>query len=286
VGRGVAGPSNPQAIGFAMAFRNLGSAVEAAFAEARLPCVEVTAACGALAGAERDSDRLQIEQWARERRLACQLRLVHDALPLLAAGTPDGTGVGLIAGTGSFAFGQNAAGETARAGGWGYLMGDEGSGYSIALAALHAATRAADQRAPETRLLTRFLKETGKQQPLDLIGAVYQSSVDTRTIAAWADLVFEEAAAGDKVAATIVAQAARELAETVAAVCRKIGFTGAPFPLALGGGLVVHRTTFRESVASELQRLGLTPDPIGLVPDPVLGAVILAQRLLEERSST
>jgi len=240
---------------------------------------------GPLAGAERESDRRQVEQWAREVRLASRLRLVHDALPLLAAGTPAGTGVGLIAGTGSFAFGQNTAGETARAGGWGYLIGDEGSGYSIALAALHAATRAADQRGPATRLLARFLQELGRQQPLDLIGAIYQSHVDTRTIASWSDLVFEEAAAGDQVAAIIIAQAASDLAETVAAVCRKIGFTGVPFPLALGGGLVVHRAAFRDNVASELQRLGLDPDPIGLVPDPVLGSVILAQRLLDERVS-
>jgi len=283
VGRGVAGPSNPQSVGFATAFRNLDSAVEAAFADARTACVEVAAACGALAGAERESDRRQIEHWASDRRLATQLQLVHDALPLLAAGTPRGHGVGLIAGTGSFAFGQNAQGEMARAGGWGYLIGDEGSGYAIALAALHAATRAADQRGPTTSLLARFMKETGREQPLDLIGAIYQSNVDARTIASWADLVFEEAEAADKVAATIVGQAARDLAETVAAVCRKIAFTSAPFPLALGGSLVVHRASYRENVASDLQRLGFTPAPIGLVPDPVLGAVVLAQRLVVAR---
>jgi N-acetylmuramic acid 6-phosphate etherase len=283
VGRGVAGASNPQAVGFAMAFCNLDSAVNAAFANARLACVEVAAACGALAGAERESDRRQVERWAHERRLAAKLQFVHDALPLLAAGTPAGHGVALIAGTGSFAFGQNARGETARAGGWGYLIGDEGSGYSIALAALRRATWAADERGPATRLLPRFLKELGSQHPLDLIGAIYQSGVERRTIAAWADFVFEEAAAGDNVAAKIISQAAHELAEAVAAVCRQIGFVEGPFPLALGGGLVVHRAAFRENVENELRRLQFHADPVGRVPDPVLGAVILAQRICENR---
>jgi N-acetylmuramic acid 6-phosphate etherase len=282
IGRGVAGASNPQSIGFESAFRNLDAAVDAAFADARLPAGEVAAACGALAGAERDSDRQRVEAWARERRLASHLALVHDALPLLAAGTPAGFGVGLIAGTGSFAFGQNERGESARAGGWGYLLGDEGSGYAIALAALQAAAHAADSRGPATRLLERFMKKFQLAQPLDLINVIYQSGVDRATIAAWADIVIEEAAAGDPVAANIVGTAARELAETVAAVCCKLGFDRAPFPLALGGGIVVHHASYRDQLREELLRLGVYPDPIGVVPEPVSGAVILAQRLLPD----
>jgi N-acetylglucosamine kinase-like BadF-type ATPase len=280
IGRGVGGPSNPQSIGFEAAFRSLDAAVDAAFADARLAAGEVAAACGALAGAERDADKQRVEAWARERRLASRLALVHDALPLLAAGTPAGFGVGLIAGTGSFAFGQNERGESARAGGWGYLLGDEGSGYAIALAALQAAAHAADEGGPATRLLERFMKKFGLAQPLDLINVIYQSGVDRATIAAWADVVIEEAAAGDAVAANIAATAARDLATTVAAVCRKLGFERRPFPLALGGGLVVHHASYRNQLREELLRLGFSPDPIGVVPEPVAGAVILAQRLL------
>ncbi len=282
IGRGVAGPSNPQSVGFDAAFRNLDAAVDAAFADARLPVGEVAAACGALAGAERDSDRQRVETWARERRLASRLALVHDALPLLAAGTPAGFGVGLIAGTGSFAFGQNDRGESARAGGWGYLLGDEGSGYAIALAALQSAAHAADSRGPATRLLERFMTKFELAQPLDLINVIYQSGVDRATIAAWSDIVIEEAAAGDTVASSVVSRAARELAETVAAVCRKLKFDRTPFPLALGGGLVVHHASYRDQLRDELLHLGVYPDPIGIVPDPVAGAVILAQRLLPD----
>jgi N-acetylglucosamine kinase-like BadF-type ATPase len=113
--------------------------------------------------------------------------------------------------------------------------------------------------------------------------AFFENSAESNpSIASWADWVFEEALAGDAVALGIIAQAAGELAGTVAAVCRTIGYTHAQFPLAMAGGLVVHRESFREDVHSELKRLGLKPEPIGLVPDPVSGAVILAQRLFEE----
>jgi N-acetylglucosamine kinase-like BadF-type ATPase len=280
VGRGVAGASNPQSVGFESAFRNLDAAVDAAFADAGLPAGEVAAACGALAGAERDADKQRIEEWARHRRLASQLSLVHDALPLLAAGTPAGFGVGLIAGTGSFAFGQNDRGESARAGGWGYLLGDEGSGYAIALAALQASAHAADERGPATTLLERFMAKFDLAQPLDLLNVMYQSGVDRATIATWSDIAIEEAAAGDAVASSVVSRAAGDLAETVSAVCRKLRFDRAPFPLALGGGLVVHHAFYRDQLRKELLYLGVYPDPIGIVPEPVSGAVILAQRLL------
>jgi N-acetylglucosamine kinase-like BadF-type ATPase len=124
------------------------------------------------------------------------------------------------------------------------------------------------------------MKKFDLAQPLDLINLIYQSGVDRATIAGWADLVIEEAGAGDTVAATIVSHAAHALAETVAAVCRKIGFDRGPFPLAFGGGLVVHHGSYRVQLGDELTHLGLHFDPIGVVPEPVAGAVILAQRLL------
>ena len=90
--------------------------------------------------------------------MARSVRIVHDAVPILAAGSPEGWGVALISGTGSLAFGRDRQGRSCRAGGWGFLFGDEGSGYAIALAGLRAAAQAADGRAPATRLLEGFLE--------------------------------------------------------------------------------------------------------------------------------
>lgn len=285
VGRGSSGASNPQAVGFAAAFQSLNKAIDGAFADARLPVREVAAVCGALAGAERDADRRQVEDWARRRQLAQKLQLVHDALPLLAAGTPEGWGVALIAGTGSFGFGQSGDGMTARVGGWGYLLGDEGSGYVIARQALQAAVQAADGRAQPTTLLDRFLEKFNLSEPLDLIGKVYQRDVDRPTIASWSDLVFEEATAGDAVASEIIASGARDLAQIVASVCRQIGFDRGPFPLAVSGGLLIHHAAYRMSLEQELNQRGFTPAPIGTVPDPVTGSLVLAQRAADSMVS-
>src|SRR3981189_556033 len=95
----------------------------------------------------------------------------------------------------------------------------------------------------------------GPAHPLALINVIYKSGVDRATIASWSDIVIEEAAAGDVVASSVVSRAARALAETVAAVCRKLEFDRAPFPLALGGGLVVHHASYRDQLREELLRL-------------------------------
>jgi len=280
VGRGGGGPSNPQAVGFPEAFRTLEAAIADAFQDAGIPPRPVQSACVALAGADRESDRARLKVWAQERQLAREIELVHDALPLLAGGTPAGWGVAVIAGTGSIVFGRSEAGESTRAGGWGYLLGDEGSAYIIALQGLQAAARAADQRGGATGLLPRFLEKFQLRRPLDLIGAVYQGNVDRPTIASWSDVVFDEAAAGDAVAVDIITRGAAELADTIAVVCSQLAFERIPFPLALSGGLLIHQAAYRDRVVSLLEQRQLTPGPVGLVAEPVAGAVILAQRRL------
>src|SRR5687768_9453320 len=141
IGRGIAGPGNPRAVGFETALSNINAAIHEAFRTAQLPVRKVQAACLALAGADRPAERNRLEQWCTEQDLAGCLVLTNDADPLLAAASRDNFGIALIAGTGSFAFGRDREGQTARCGGWGYLLGDEGSGYSIALTGLRAAAK-------------------------------------------------------------------------------------------------------------------------------------------------
>src|SRR5581483_5378036 len=128
---------------------------------------------------------------------------------------PEGWGVALVAGTGSMAFARAPDGRTARAGGWGYLLGDEGSGYALALAALRAVVRDADGRGPATRLTSRLLAHFGAVLAQDLVRLVYGGGVDRAALAAVAPYVLEAAAAGDEVAAEIMAGQAEELADLV-----------------------------------------------------------------------
>jgi len=276
LGRGVAGPSNLQAVGKERTLAALEEAVNAAFHAAEMPRCSVACACLGLAGADRAEDQSVIRDWAERVRLAERIEITNDAAILLAAGTPQGYGLALIAGTGSIAFGRSMAGRQARAGGWGYLLGDEGSAYALVLAGLQAVVRAADGRGPATRLTECFLKQLGLNQPQELIAAVYRSGRGRAELAALAPLVLE-AVEEDEVAATLVEQQARELARAGEAVLRQLCWEGS-VPLALAGGLLLGSEVYRQRVLDALATLGVQPGPIAFVEEPAQGAIQLAVR--------
>jgi N-acetylglucosamine kinase-like BadF-type ATPase len=274
LGRGTAGPSNLQAVGKERALAALDEAVSAAFTAAGLSRGPVASACLGLAGADRPDDQSIIREWAERVRLADHVEITNDAAILLAAGTPQGFGLALIAGTGSIAFGRSADGSRARAGGWGYLLGDEGSAYALVMAGLRAVVQAADGRGPATRLTDRFLSRWGLTHSQGLVAAVYRSGRDRADFAALAPLVLE-AVDEDEVAAEIVEREARELARAGEAVIRQLGWEG-PISLALAGGLLLGSEAYRQRVLHALTTLGVRAEPIALVEEPAQGAVKLA----------
>jgi N-acetylglucosamine kinase-like BadF-type ATPase len=99
----------------------------------------IAAACFGLAGVDSRKDEAQLSQWARDQRVAPRISILNDSELVLACGTPEGVGVALISGTGSICLGRAADGRSARVGGWGPLLGDEGSGYQLAQRALRLA---------------------------------------------------------------------------------------------------------------------------------------------------
>jgi N-acetylmuramic acid 6-phosphate etherase len=277
LGRGTAGPSNRQAVGTERALAALDEAVNAAFAAANRTRSPVAAACLGLAGAGRPDDRSAIGEWAERVRLADRIEVTSDAAILLAAGTPHGCGLVLIAGTGSIAFGKSADGRQARAGGWGHLLGDEGSAYALVMAGLQAVACAADGRGLATKLTERFLNRFGLTRPQELIAAVYRGGRDRADLAALAPLVVETAE-DDAVAAQIVEQGARELAQAGESVLRQLGGDG-PIPLALAGGLLLGSAAYRRRVLHALTERGVHAEPVALVEEPARGAVQLALAL-------
>jgi N-acetylglucosamine kinase-like BadF-type ATPase len=283
IGRGAAGPSNIQAVGAEAALESLDQAVGGAFQDARLGRGRVAAAVLGLAGSEREENQRMLGEWAERRRVAARFRVVNDALPVLAAGTPEGWGVALISGTGSFAFGQSRDGRTARVGGWGYLFGDEGSGYAIAIAGLRAAAQAADGCGEETLLLEAFLRRFDLRQPLDLISTVYRFAGDRARIASLAEVVFRAADQEDSTASHIVLRAGADLAGAAAAVARRLGFSPGEYPLVLSGGLLLRERLLRTYLGTGFYVNKWEPASMTLVEHPVAGAVRLA--LAERRSS-
>jgi N-acetylglucosamine kinase-like BadF-type ATPase len=280
LGCGTAGPGNPRSAGFDAAFANIESAIASAFANANLPRQKVRVACLALAGADRAVERTRLAKWCDERGVAQQLVLTNDAEPLLAAASPENWGVVILAGTGSFAFGRSREGRTARCGGWGFLIGDEGSGYAIAIAGLRAAARAADGRAEGTHLLKHFQDRLQVSSPQGLIEAIYRPDLQRRQIADLADVVFTSARAGDRAAQQVVASAALELAELVRTVVDKLQLTPGHYPLAMAGGILVNYPEFRATLEYHLADTPAAPGSILLEPEPVRGAVVLARRAL------
>ncbi len=277
LGRSIAGPSNPQTMELAKALEHLDQAVAGAFEAAQIASGPVAAAVLGLAGSDRDENRRLLDRWAKVRRLAHCFVVVHDAMPVLIAGSPEDWGIALISGTGSLAFGRSPDGRSARAGGWGFLFGDEGSGYAVAVAGLRAAAQSADGRAPATGLLDAMLKHFNLPRPEALIPTVYRLAADRAAMASLAEVVLQTAADRDATAQAIVRQAAGDLAAMVAAVAAKLDLADGAFPLALSGGLLLQSPLLEEALSAQLTSHGLRADPIARVTDPVLGAVKLAQ---------
>jgi N-acetylglucosamine kinase-like BadF-type ATPase len=265
-GEGEAGTSNYRAAGLPRALAHLRQAVERAAAQAgvTLPCA---GAMIGLAGVDGTEDRARLLPYLVP--LARAIALTNDAELVLSA-LPDGVGVALIAGTGSIAIGRDTRGTIARAGGWGHLLGDEGSGFALGREALRAALRAGDGRGEPTLLRELIAREWGTVEADGLLAHAYGTPGKAH-IARLAPLVFTAARAGDPLARGLVRSAATELAQAVLAVGAALDFGEQPLPLALGGGLLLENRTLRGQVVRRLRRrraLG----PVSVVRAPALSA--------------
>ncbi|MGQ9560990.1 MAG: N-acetylglucosamine kinase [Candidatus Oleimicrobiaceae bacterium] len=229
-----------------------------------------------LAGAGRASDREAAQAALASAGVAKALTVDTDASIALAGAFPMGPGIIIIAGTGSICYGKAASGDIVRCGGWGYLLGDEGSGYFIGREALVAALKDLDGRGPATTVRRR-LEQACQVERIDLvISRVYGGDLDRAAIASFAPLVFEEAAAGDVVAKGIVAAAGRDLGEMAATVARRLGLDGQEVDVALVGSVFHQRAVLEPLMREELTKVSPQVHIDWPRFAPVVGAVILA----------
>lgn len=276
IGRGLTGSSNYATLGLEQALASIHSAVEQAIQAAHC-YLPVQGAWLGLSGLDRVEDHALLLPHLSY--LAHNIHLSNDAELLLSA-LDGAAGVALIAGTGSIALGRDAHNTTARAGGWGYLIGDEGSGYDLGRLALQAASRAADGRGKPTLLLDLILQHWQLSKPDDIISEIYPDD-DKSKIARLSSYVFQAVRQGDTIAQAIVEQAAHELALAALTVGKSLDLPSA-LPLALGGGLLIHETDLRERVLHHIQH----QRPIGqvaLVAQPALSAARASIMLFEQR---
>lgn len=188
-------------------------------------------------------------------------------------------GVLVLAGTGSLAYGVNARGRSALAGGWGYLLGDEGSGYWLGLEGLRAVVRAADGRGPQTALSAALLEAVGLPSARDLIAWLYRADVPrTPEIARLAEPVLAAATNGDPAAQALVARGARELDRAARAVMRALSMRRPA--IAFAGGLLSAPNPLSDALCA---RLGLPALPVAR-SSPAIGAALLARDALKAHS--
>jgi len=202
-----------------------------------------------LSGSDRPEDHCRLRPFVRD--LIDDIHMTNDAELVLGA-LPDSVGVAIVSGTGSIAFGRNARGQRARSGGWGQIIGDEGSGYDFARRMFDAFARDVDGRGPGTTLTGRLISHLPLAQPHQLIAYVYNPDTSKADIAKLARIVVEEADAGDAVASEIMGASAEELAKTASACARRLGFE-TNLPLALTGSMFLHVDRFRDLVLDELR---------------------------------
>src|SRR5882724_11195801 len=203
LGTGEAGPCNHAAAGEGRAKleRAVRGSVGSACAQAGLDAetVEFEAACFGMSGGPDDKREI-LAAILRVKRL----EVTNDAVIALAGATASGQGIITIAGTGSIAFGRNGAGQTARAGGWGYIFGDEGSGFDIARQALRAALRMEEGWGPATALHDTLLQASGASDVNGALHLFYTREFPRSRVATFARLVDQAAVDGDQVAIQIL----------------------------------------------------------------------------------
>jgi N-acetylglucosamine kinase-like BadF-type ATPase len=237
---------------------------------------EVEAICLGMAGVDREADGVVVRAIMRRIGARSRVLVVNDALVALVAGVGEAPGVVVICGTGSIAYGRNALDQAARAGGWGHVLGDEGSGYWIGRRALRAVARADDGRGPATTLTPYVLAHFAVARPSDLIAEIYDRQARHHAIAKLARLVQAARDEGDEVATQILEQAAHELVHAARSVVERLSLHDEALQFVLAGGVF----SGVPWLCDELQRRLPGIAPRGLVSrlsvEPALGAVRLA----------
>ena len=279
------GACNITRVGEAGAREALHQAIRDACQTAGINPQQVLRACIGAAGAGR-SDIAGIVRKMVAEIISGEIDVVGDMEIALRAAFGAGPGVIVIAGTGSIAFGRDAQGRTARAGGWGFAVSDEGSAHWIGRTAVSAALRAADQAGDEraqhhrewpAARLFHELKTAWEVDSLEQLARTANTSAD---FAVQFRGVLAAAEAGDRVARQVMGDASRELAQLAGIVLSR--FFSAPHssavPMAMAGGVFRHAAMIRELFYNEVRAANpavvLNPE----VVDPVHGALRMARK--------
>ncbi|MGI6660800.1 MAG: N-acetylglucosamine kinase [Bacillota bacterium] len=274
VALGAGGPSNINYTPEDQAKKSVQDALDAArrAASAKYPGLTVSAACAALAGAGSDQNKVRAADLLKPLFAGIPFLVVEDVKGALHGALEGQDGIAVISGTGSNCLGVRN-GKYKRSGGWGSLLGDEGSGFMIAKKGLTAALRAYDGRSQATSLTDRFVAHFCLNTPEDIFAAVHPLSREQ--IAALAVVVFEEYEKGDAAARKIIQEESMELAVMVRAVHKALEFAGETLVAMIGG--CFSQAGFKNAFISHLETTVPKARAIFPLEPPHVGAALLAR---------
>ncbi len=261
--------ANPSVLGFDQAEVLLKSSLIQSLSDAGIDSSSVHFVGAGMAGAAQNPDWLR--NVLTKAMPHSKITVAPDYEIALIGAHGERFGVLILSGTGSVAFGINATGKSFHSGGWGYLLDDGGSGYSLALEMLKSATRVADGREEKTDLYQRTFEYLNICSPDDLITWIYNPERSTREISQMAPLVLSSAAAGDLVAKRIIEDGAEQLYQLYLNVVKRLDFSDPP--VMFSGGLLSSDTILRRLL---MQKIGLKNAPSPKF-SPVAGAALMAQ---------
>ncbi|MEH2056958.1 MAG: BadF/BadG/BcrA/BcrD ATPase family protein [Nostoc sp.] len=288
LGRGEGGPCNYQSIGIEATLQSIQSAISNAVEAARITnTVNIDAICLGLAGVGRAADIEVVKGLVKELQNNKSLPITwalqpgnivicNDALIALVGGIGQAVGIVVAAGTGSIVFGRNHQGDTKRVGGWGYILGDEGSAYKIAIAGMNAALKSSDGREISTNLVEGFKQHLDLENIEDLIEVIYRREWGVKQIAALAPVVDFAAASGDVVANIIIDDAVKELVKATSTVIDAIFSANSVLEVVTTGSVWRGRCKIHERFAVSLFKK--FPEVKVIFPryEPAYGAGFLA----------
>ncbi|MGB4572642.1 MAG: BadF/BadG/BcrA/BcrD ATPase family protein [Rectinemataceae bacterium] len=276
----VGGSTNPHSNTLQAVETVLSDLFTKAYKSADLDPEDCVAGYAGSAGIDRPCEKeLFITLLRKAGGFSCPVAAGNDVEPALAGALGDTEGFLLISGTGSIAYARSRSGVSARAGGWGHLLGDEGSAYRIAFDALTRGLRSWENRDLPSGLLDAGLAFFGLREPSDLVSFVY-GGIDKARIARFAHVVGEYRDRGDLLAVELFEIAGRELENLVLSVDRRMGDRIRDKRLALCGGFIEEDTILRDRVSD---RLHASAPGIAIVPaqaDAATGACLLARTLV------
>jgi N-acetylglucosamine kinase-like BadF-type ATPase len=275
IGRGRGGPCNHagSAEGRAKFLDAIGDCLRQSFHEAALDSnsAHFSSVCLGLSGGSEEK-----EAYVKELIRSDRYKLTHDAEIALLGGTGGEPGIIIIAGTGSIAFGRNAQMQTARAGGWGYIFGDDGGGFDLARQTLRRILQYEEGWGPATILHKALLEVSAAESANALLHRFY-NQFDRRQIASYAKLVTGAAMQGDRVAVEIISTAAHDLTRYVSGVHRQLFRNTETVPIVEVGGVFESDLLLAELKRSVNAELGCFVT--GPLLSPAAGALLEALRL-------